>query len=295
MLVVELLERLGGVAETSTLTQLVTPHALQVAVARGQVRRLSRGRYALATADVGLRAAAAVAGHASHLSAAAVHGWEVATPPEKPQVVVPRNRKVAARQRRWVEIRYRDLDPHDAGAFVTSEVRTVLDCARDLPLADALAVADSALRHGMDPDLLLDRAVALTGRGRQRALRAVTQASGRAANPFESVLRAIALDVPGLDLRPQVPIDDRGFRGRPDLVDEARRLVVEADSHEFHASTRGQHNRDCARYNALVVRGWTVLRFTWEQVMFDRESVRHVLVAALEPSSDVRWSCTLSL
>ena len=107
-----------------------------------------------------------------------------------------------------------------------------------------------------------------------------TQASGLAANPFESVLRAIALDVPGLDLRPQVPIDDRGFRGRPDLVDEALRLVVEADSHEFHASTRGQHNRDCARYNALVVRGWTVLRFTWEQVMFDRDSVREVLVSA---------------
>ena len=57
--------------------------------------------------------------------------------------------------------------------------------------------------------------------------------------------------------------------------------MVEADSHEFHASTRAQHNRDCARYNALVVRGWTVLRFAWEDVMHDQEFVRAVLEAVV--------------
>ncbi len=282
MLVAELLERLGGVAQASALTPLVTAHALSVAVERGEVRRVARGRYALPAADLGLRAAAALAGHASHLSAATIHGWEIARSPDKPQTVVPRNRKVASTRRRWVEVRYRDLGPHEGHEFVTSPVRTVIDCARDLPFADALAVADSALRHGLDADHLVDRAVALPGRGRQRALRVVSHATPLAANPFESVLRAIALGVPGLHVEPQVHIDDSGFSGRPDLVDEKRRLVIEADSHEFHASTRRQHNRDCARYNALVVRGWRVLRFTWEQVMFDAEYVRDVLLTAVE-------------
>ena len=50
----------------------------------------------------------------------------------------------------------------------------------------------------------------------------------------ESVLRAIALDVPGLDLRPQVAVSEAGWRGRPDLVDRERRIVVEAESFEFH-------------------------------------------------------------
>jgi hypothetical protein len=93
-------------------------------------------------------------------------------------------------------------------------------------------------------------------------------ASELAANPFESVLRAIALDVPRLDLQPQVVIEEDGWIGRPDLVDVERRIVVEADSFEFHGQ-RSSLKRDCVRYNALVVRGWLVLRFSWEHVMHE--------------------------
>ena len=41
--------------------------------------------------------------------------------------------------------------------------------------------------------------------------------------------------------------------------------------------SRKAHRRDCARYNLLVLRGWRVLRFTWEQVMHDQAYVRWVL------------------
>jgi very-short-patch-repair endonuclease len=110
------------------------------------------------------------------------------------------------------------------------------------------------------------------------------------------VLRAIALDVPGLDVEPQVIIDDRGFRGRPDLVDRRRRLVLEADSFEWHGSRKALKH-DCARYNGLVIRGWTVLRFAWEHVMFEPDFVRQCLIAVVEgPSArtplpaSLRWS-----
>ena len=42
--------------------------------------------------------------------------------------------------------------------------------------------------------------------------------------------------------------------------------MIEADSWGFHAS-RGDHERDCVRYNALTATGWNVLRFSYEHVM----------------------------
>lgn len=105
-------------------------------------------------------------------------------------------------------------------------------------------------------------------------------ASGKAANPFESVLRAIGLDVPGLELRPQVGIRlPGGTRVAPDLVDVALGIVVEADSHEFHTG-RAQLASDCWRYDELVLGGWDVYRFAYEQVTLQRAWVRSVLVRA---------------
>ena len=67
----------------------------------------------------------------------------------------------------------------------------------------------------------------------------------------------------------------------PDVVDSRRRVVLEVDSWEFHTG-RDAHARDCRRYTLLVVHGWTVLRFTWRQVMHDADFVRRCLAALLE-------------
>ena len=113
----------------------------------------------------------------------------------------------------------------------------------------------------------------MTGPGAGQGRRVACQADGRAANPFESVLRAIALDVPGLHLEPQVVVAESPLL-RPDLVDRERRLVLEADSYAWHGSRRAPR-QDCRRYNRLVLLGYTVLRFTWEDVMHDP---RHILL-----------------
>ena len=109
-------------------------------------------------------------------------------------------------------------------------------CRRRLPFDEALAIADSALRHGdCPPDTL--REAARVAKGRARPGSGVSPAGGRrrAANPFESVLRAIALDVPGLHVEPQVRIPgELGLDVRPDLVDVSAALVLEADSFEWH-------------------------------------------------------------
>jgi hypothetical protein len=93
----------------------------------------------------------------------------------------------------------------------------------------------------------------------------VDLADGRAANPFESVLRALAIRA-GADVIPQYEIRAGGLTLHPDLADPLRGIVLEADSWGFHAS-RHDHERDCVRYNALTASGWRVLRFAYDHVM----------------------------
>jgi very-short-patch-repair endonuclease len=275
------LAQLGGAGRVEQVLQMTSRRQLRTAIRHGAVVRVSHGAVALGSTRTAAADAARLTAVVSHLTAALEHGWEVARPPQRPQLIVKRKRRLTPQQRRGVEIRHRDLEHHEVHGWTTSPHRTVIDCARDLPFADAVAVADSALRHGhVDAGELRKRAAALSTTGRRGAMRVVEAATPLAANPFESVLRAIALDVPDLHVEPQVVIDERGFRCRPDLVDVERRLVVEADSFEFHGHRQALH-RDCERYNALVVRGWTVLRFSWEHVMLHPDYVREVLVSAL--------------
>jgi len=57
-----------------------------------------------------------------------------------------------------------------------------------------------------------------------------------------------------------------------------QRLVVETDGHEHHG-TRAAFERDRARDQALAAAGWTVLRFTYRQVLEEPARVRDVLVS----------------
>ena len=201
--------------------------------------------------------------------------------PARSTVTVPRNRKVRAEVRADVDVFWRPMARGRIGsALVTTPIQTVLDCSRWLPFDAALAIADSALRHrSVTHAELVIAADSVRGHSRRHVLRVVEAANARATNPFESVLRAIGLDVPGLQLVPQVEIRSPGRRlVRPDLVDERLRIVVEADSFEHHGSRKALV-LDCARYNNLVADGWTVLRFAWEQVMHSPAWVRSTLVS----------------
>ena len=286
--VVEVLARCGGVSDARTLVGHTSRRRVATAVRRGLVVRDARGRYALPSADEAVRAAARLSGVTTGLSAAAAHGWELKWQPPRPTVTVPAKRRVSPERRDGVDLRWRDLDPDDVWGRVLRPGPAVIDCARTLPFDEALAVADSALRHGhVISERLRSLAEQVRTTGRAACLRVAGEADGLAANPFESVLRAISLDVAGLRLRPQVVIDEDGWTGRPDLVDTGRRLVVEADSFEFHGRRRGLV-RDCERYNALVLRGWTVLRFSWEHVMLEPDYVREALARAVRQETPAR-------
>lgn len=272
--VVTELTRLGGCATRRQLRRAVSARAVENAVRDGVVLRVARGRYALPLTEAHRREAHRLGGTLSHLSAALAHGWAVKTPPEQAWVTVARHRHPDAAARKGAVLVYADLARGEVRDGVTTPLRTVLDCARRLPFDEALAVADSALREGdVTPAELRATADRQRGPGSVQVRRVAWAASHLAANPFESVLRAIVLDVPGLHVTPQLRVTGSGLWARVDLGDERLRLALEAEGFAFHR-TRKDLVRDCHRYTELTLHGWSVLRFTWEDVMHHPDWVR---------------------
>ena len=239
---------------------------------------MGRGRYVLPTLDEHRRVAVRHTAVLSHLSAAVVHGWALKWPPRRPWLTVPRRRRI---DHTGLRVTYRDLSSRERRRGVTGFERTVIDCALKLPFDEAVAVADSALRAGdVTARQFVAAAQRVRGPGAGRARRVAAVADGRAANPFESVLRAIALGVPGLCVVPQVQVADSGCFATVDLGDRARRLALEAEGFTHHGS-RAALERDCRRYTELATCSWTVMRYTWHDVMYRPGWVRWTLEAAV--------------
>lgn len=265
------LRRLGGVATTSDLLRVTSARELRSARAQRRLLRLRRGVWALAEVEHHRRAAVSLAGVVSHLSAAQEWGLQVKEPPAMAWVSVPRKRQPP--KPGPYQVAYADLQPHEIIEGRTAPLRTVLDCARRLPFDEALAVADSALRSRLvDADELRLAAASARGNGAGQVRRVAAHASGLAANPFESVLRAITLDHTRFSFVPQESVWTPERTYHPDLVDHDHRVVAEADSFEWH-SQREAFFADIDRYTALSAEGWMVLRFTWIQVMYGQPSV----------------------
>ncbi|MBO0842290.1 MAG: DUF559 domain-containing protein, partial [Nocardioides sp.] len=84
----------------------------------------------------------------------------------------------------------------------------------------------------------------------------------------------------GLSVVPQYEVRAGIVTLHPDLADPLLGIAVEADSWTHHGASSTDHDRDCSRYNSLVLAGWTVLRFTWTQVMFEGAQVVSTLERA---------------
>lgn len=282
MEIATLMPVLGGVATRQLIVRQTSRRALDEAVESGQLVRVARGRYAVAGVHEGTEAALRVAGHVCLASAALAHGWKVKVIPERPQVAVPKDRRIDSHTRALMGLHWIDLRDDQVEGLATDAATTLEMCGRRLPYDEALAIADSALRDGFPARRLAQLAHQASGPGSARLRRVAAQADGRSANPFESVLRAIALDVPGLSVEPQVRIRGRlALDVRPDLVDRGLRIVLEADSFEWHGD-RAALRRDARRYDLLVADGWVVLRFAWEDVMHDPAWVRSVITAVTD-------------
>ena len=274
---------LGGACDQSTLRRHVDADGITRALEQGVLAEARRSRYVLTMSPATVHQAAAVGGVLSHRSAAQHWGWAQRSVPVRPEVTVPRHVHVGAKARQHVLPHWVALDDSDVTGLVTTPQRTLVDCMQNLALTDSLPILDSALRaEDTSTEELVGWADGLLGRSRERARRAARLASELAANPMESTLRAVAMQVPGLSALPQhpVPVPGTDIVLHPDVADPVRRLAIECEGFEWHGESAAL-TRDCRRYNTLTLLGWTVVRFSWVLVMQDPTYVQRTLVTAV--------------
>jgi len=80
---------------------------------------------------------------------------------------------------------------------------------------------------------------------------------------------------------PYVVIERDMRLGEVDFAWPDAKVIVEADSFQFHSGRRAWES-DIARYNALAMHDWTVLRITWADVHERDEEFASTLSTALE-------------
>jgi hypothetical protein len=258
---------------------------------RGTWTSLQRGAYIVGAPSLGRRARhllvlqATLAGLrtpavVSHASAAALHGlplWGVSLQ----QVHITRRppaRTDSDRRLHSHAARLPDQDVVIIGSTpVTGVARTVVDLARTLPFAPALAVADAALR-----DLGITRAdlsavleAASGSRGIRAARRVVAAADGRSESIGESRSRAILLQLglPLPDLQVEVRRADGSLVGRCDFGWRSQRLLGEFDGRVKYGRLLrpGQEPGDVVfaekrREDALRDEDWGMVRWVWREL-----------------------------
>lgn len=269
------LARMGGLATRRQLIDRTGRGAVEQALRDGAIVRLAPGRYSLPGVTAARQTAHAAGGVLCLTSAALEHGWKVKEVPELPHVNLARGRRLSPAVGASIVVHRFALGPDDVVGMVTSREATLRHCLRLLPEDEALAIGDSAARAGELPTLARVARTA-AGPGAPRIRELARQATPMAANPFESVLRCICQRVVGLHVTPQLLITSVTPEATPDLVDRDLKIVIEADSFEWHGG-RAALRKDARRYNSLVADGWLVLRFSWEDVMYEQADVLDVL------------------
>lgn len=270
----------GNALTVADLRPYVSNHQLAKLVGNGAIRYDGRGVYRLKLAPADLAVAKELRGVLSHRSAAqywrlqlteAVTTTEITLDPSRRRVNVPDN----------VRVYYRSVRPDERDGDVTTVTRTLLDCARDLPAPEALAIADSAVSSGeVDAAELARAAARLRGPRSARARQVVGWADPRAHTVLESVTRGVVLDGGITGFVPQFPVTiSTGQTLHADLGHDYARLLIEAEG--LFAHTGGRVEMDMIRYNEFAAAGYSLLRFSWSNVMHRRPWVVQIVRSAL--------------
>lgn len=260
----------GVISRAQARTAGLSPDAIDRRIARGRWDRLHPGVYLAAdhpyTDEVRLRAAVLWAGKDAVAHGASAAWWHDlgARLPATVEVTVRRDRNPGMRP--GVAIRRRDLPYPD------------LVAVRDLWVTDLpLTVLEAAIALGTGGSELLDRALQRRvkfaavyrahcrnhgRRGSAQASRLLAVAADRAASHAERLLVRLlqAAGINGWEL---------GYPLQGYLIDVAfpvQRVAIEVDGWAWHVDA-DRFIDDRRRQNALVNLQWTVLRFTWHDLV----------------------------
>ncbi|WP_220187533.1 endonuclease domain-containing protein [Pseudonocardia pini] len=205
------------------------------------------------------------AGEGAVLSGVAAAWWQGIAPALAGPVAVTVPRRRSPRPRQGVTVRRRDLDPQDRthrhGVAVTAPAFTVLDAAVELGTAGG-PFLDRALQTGVSFEAVsraYSRNIGCHGSAAMHAL--LVAAADRSASVAERLLvkhlRAARL----IGWRCGHPV--MGFL--LDLAFPEAKVAIEVDGWAWHLDAE-RRQRDLWRQNVLVRAGWTVLRYTWQDL-----------------------------
>ena len=129
-----------------------------------------------------------------------------------------------------------------AGFLGTAPARTIVDCAREWPVTDAVVTIDAALHAGLVTPAALESAVR-AGRhwvGIGVAGRALSLSDGRAESPLETRgrLALLAAGFPRPELQVEIH-DSRGFVARVDAWYDDAAVVIEFDGQVKYLAPAG--------------------------------------------------------
>lgn len=254
-------------------------------------RRVNSGRYVRTQPRVYLVAGAPVTyelrllaackstgGVASHRAAAAL--WALDVPPGTVEVTVTRPR--CPRPNGVIVHRSTDLKAEECtvrfGIPVTKPLRTLLDLGAVLPAWLVDEVLDVALSKklvtlpGVETTLLTHSKKGRRGAGVLRKL--LEQRGGyvpdsKLEGKMNRLCRLHGLPIPTFQYRI--------YRGklevaRVDFAYPELKIAIEVDGYDKHSSVAAFQS-DRTRQNDLVELGWTILRFTWDDIVHRPETV----------------------
>jgi hypothetical protein len=174
------------------------------------------------------------------------------------------------------------------GLRVTTVARTIVDLAAVLPTGRLARVLDDGLnRRKVEHGELCALFLRLRRRGKRgfRRLDALLEERGDghalAESELEARFRALVFraGLPTPEWQASPPWLSQ-LIGRFDAAYPAARLIVELDGRRWHGRDEAV-DRDSRRDHEAVLHGWRVLRFTWQQVVFDPDYVVATLRGAL--------------
>lgn len=276
----------GVVTRSQLLQNGLRPGTVDEWARRGRLRRLRPGVFAVTgsrTTPIQSLTAAVLAGGngamASHRSAAWL--WDLSDELTL-ELTVPRRRRPRLQGvvvHRSADIENRRVSVRQ-GVPVTTPLRTLVEVGAVVPSNQVSEMLESALARRLVSTRSIEAElgrVAASGKAGCGSIRELLAARALGSRPPDSVLesRMAAVfrrhGIPKAVYQYTVRSEGR-FIARVDFAYPDCLLAVEVDGHEKHR-TPAQLQADLTRQNRLVAAGWTVLRFTWADVVQRPEMV----------------------
>jgi very-short-patch-repair endonuclease len=260
----------GGIVHRQRVLDAGAPaHQLRAAIARGDVNRIRRYWVATADAPAELLFAARCSARLGCISAARFRGWWM--PPGLDEDVHLTVKPDARRPDATATVHWSPplvpLPPQRLVGSVPDALEHVAGC---LPFEPALIIWESAIQK----ERLHPQVVARVAWRSAAARRLASVATGSSDSGLETIF-VVRLSPWGVRIRQQVHLAGH----RVDVL-VGDRLVIQLDGFAFHSSP-ADRQRDLAHDRELTARGYTVLRFTYRDVVSDWPAVERAIANAL--------------